>query len=248
MKYRLISFGYFDAATNMALDEAIMEGIRAGTSQPTIRFYGWDPSAVSIGYFQGLTYEVNLEACRQAGVDVVRRMTGGGAVYHDREGEVTYSLLGPAGEFPSNVVESYRQICAPLIGALQALGIPAEFQPINDVAAEGRKISGNAQTRRNGVLLQHGTVLYRVDVDRMFSLLRVSQEKISDKLIQSVKKRVAGVAEFSTIRLDELASTLETAYQQAVECESGDYTPEEHRRARQLADEKYRREAWNALR
>ncbi len=248
MTFRMIPFRYFSAAMNMAIDEAILNGLREGTSPPTIRFYGWDPSAVSIGRFQGLEYEVNLEACRQAGVDVVRRITGGGAVYHDRDGEVTYSILGPGELFPLRIPDSYRSICEDVVYALQLLDIPAEFSPINDVLVEGRKISGNAQTRRGGLFLQHGTVLYQVDVEKMFALLSVNPVKISDKLIRSVKKRVTAVLDYRQVPMQALAQAMETAFKRGREVEIGDYTPEELARARQLAEEKYATQAWNAMR
>jgi lipoate-protein ligase A len=246
--FRIIPFRYFNAAMNMGIDEAILDGLRDGTSPPTIRLYGWDPSAVSIGRFQGLEYEVNLEACRQAGVDVVRRITGGGAVYHDRDGEVTYSILGQANLFPERIPDSYRVICDDVIYALQLLGIPAEFAPINDIAVEGRKISGNAQTRRAGLFLQHGTVLYQVDVEKMFGLLAVSPEKISDKLIRSVKKRVTSVCEFRQVSMGDLAEAMQQAFSRNRQVEVGDYTPQELSRARQLAEEKYGSMAWIAMR
>jgi lipoyltransferase/lipoate-protein ligase len=248
VKFRLIPFRHFSAFMNMALDETIMEGIRAGTTPPTLRFYGWQPSAVSIGYFQGLTYEVNQEACKAAGVDVVRRITGGGAVYHDRDGEVTYSIMGPVGLFPENVQESYRLICGDIIAALGLLGIPASFQPINDIAVDERKISGNAQTRRQGVFLQHGTILYTVDVETMFSLLTVSEVKVSDKLIRSVKKRVTSLVEWKQVPIQALVDALEKAFSQSREVEPGDYTPQELQRAEELAIEKYSTQAWIAMR
>ena len=248
MTFRVIPFRYFTAAMNMAIDETILDGIRDGSSPPTIRFYGWDPSAVSIGRFQGLEYEVNLEACRTAGVDVVRRITGGGAVYHDRDGEVTYSILGPASLFPERIPDSYRFVCEDVITGLQSLGIPAEFAPINDIMVDGRKISGNAQTRRPGLFLQHGTVLYQVDVEKMFNLLSVSPVKISDKLIRSVKKRVTAVCEFRPVSLEGLSTALQVAFSRNREVETGDYTPTELEQARHLAEEKYATQAWNAMR
>ncbi|HEX9013356.1 MAG TPA: biotin/lipoate A/B protein ligase family protein [Anaerolineaceae bacterium] len=248
MTFRMIPFRYFPAAMNMAIDEAILEGLREGASPPTVRLYGWDTSAVSIGRFQGLQYEVNLEACRQAGVDVVRRITGGGAVYHDRDGEVTYSILGEGSLFPEKIIDSYEAVCADVVYALQLLGIPAEFAPINDIMVEGRKISGNAQTRRAGLFLQHGTVLYQVDVEKMFGLLSVSPEKISDKLIRSVKKRVTAVCDYRQVPLQALADAMETAFGRSRAVERGDYTPRELERARQLAREKYGSQAWIAMR
>ncbi len=248
MLFRLIRFQYFDAFTNMALDEAIMESIRAGESLPTIRFYGWKPSAISIGYFQGLHNEVNLEACHEAGVDVVRRLTGGGAVYHDTEGEVTYSILGPLDIFPGAVIDSYRLICEDIVYALKMLEITESFQPINDIVVGDQKISGNAQTRRGGILLQHGTILYRVDVEKMFSLLNVSEKKVDDKLIKSVKKRVTSIVEYKKISVERLIAALEDAFSRGKEITIGDYTPKEMQRAAELCREKYKTDRWNALR
>lgn len=246
--FRLIPYRHFDAYTNMALDEAIMESVRAGRSAPTVRLYGWTPSAISIGYFQGLHYEVNVAACRAAGVEVVRRLTGGGAVYHDTAGEVTYSLIAPERLYPRDILASYQIICGYVVAALRDLGLDASFQPINDIAVEGKKISGNAQTRRGGILLQHGTVLYRVDVETMFSLLTVSEVKVSDKVIQSVRKRVTSLEAYTAASREALIAALERAFSQGLRVERGDYTPAELARAAELAETKYRTEAWKALR
>jgi len=245
MKFRMIPFRYFDAFLNMALDEAIMEAVRNGESLPTIRFYGWAPSAVSIGVFQGIRNEVNLDVTRQAGVDVIRRQTGGGAVYHDQFGEVTYSIIGPVEDFSVNIIKSYADICEPIITALKSLGLDVHFEPVNDILLNEQKISGNAQTRRQGILLQHGTVLYRVEVEKMFSYLNVSEQKISDKLIKSVKKRVTSVSDQLDIPMKELQMALEKGFSIGQEIEMGDYTEKELTRAAQLAEEKYRSEAWN---
>jgi lipoate-protein ligase A len=241
----MIPFRYFDAYLNMAMDEAIMEAVRNGESLPTIRFYGWAPSAVSIGVFQGIRNEVNLDVTRQAGVDVIRRQTGGGAVYHDQFGEVTYSIIGPVEDFSVNIIKSYADICEPIITALKSLGLDVHFEPVNDILLNEQKISGNAQTRRQGILLQHGTVLYRVEVEKMFSYLNVSEQKISDKLIKSVKKRVTSVSDQLDIPMKELQMALEKGFSIGQEIEMGDYTEKELTRAAQLAEEKYRSEAWN---
>ncbi|HMD89085.1 MAG TPA: biotin/lipoate A/B protein ligase family protein [Anaerolineaceae bacterium] len=248
MKFRMIRFQKFSAFMNMAIDEAIMESIRSGTSLPTIRFYGWSPSAISIGFFQGLLNEVNLDACQQAGVDVVRRLTGGGAVYHDSDGEVTYSILGPVEIFPQKILDSYRVICSDILFALQLLGIQANFEPINDLTVDGKKISGNAQTRRSGVLLQHGTILYKVDVETMFSLLNVSKEKISDKLISSVKKRVTSVDSYSSAPIQDFFEAMEKGFSRDREIIYAEYTAEELSRARQLAEQKYSTNNWIGMR
>ena len=180
----------------MAIDEAVCEAVASGKSLPTIRFYTWLPSAVSIGYFQSLIDEVDVSVAKELSADIVRRRTGGGAVYHDAKGEITYSVIAPEPIMPDGIRESYQVICGWVIESLKNIGIGAEFKPINDIIANGKKISGNAQTRRNGVLLQHGTLLYDLDVRTMFTLLKVPKEKISDKMIQSVGERVTKVLNF----------------------------------------------------
>lgn len=192
-EWRLLPLRIDDAFTSMALDEAILRLNSEGKSPNTVRFWRWKPSAVSIGCFQSLEREVALEVANRYGVDVVRRITGGGAVFHDYEGELTYSLVCREEEVPAEIIESYRLICGGLVNGFKHLGLEAEFRPVNDVQVGGKKISGSAQTRRWGSVLQHGTVLISPDVRKMFELLKVSPEKISDKFIASVFERVTTV-------------------------------------------------------
>jgi lipoate-protein ligase A len=246
MKYRLIPVQEMDAYMNMAFDEVIMQGIAKGTTPPTIRFYMWNPSAVSIGYFQGYSYEVDEEACKKDDIDIVRRITGGGAVFHDKE--LTYSLLAPEDEFPRDITQSYKEICECVVRALSEVGIESEFSPINDVLAKKKKISGSAQTRRRGVLLQHGTILYEVDVDKMFTYLTPDSKKADDKLISSVKKRVTSVLlQNKDVTQDMLAKALEKAFSKGRRIEIGDYTDEERAKAKELS-ERYKSEAWVKMR
>lgn len=182
-----------DAFMSMAIDEALLKLNADGKSPNTIRFWRWLPSTVSIGCFQSLEREVDLEVAKRYGVDVVRRITGGGAVFHDYDGELTYSVVCRQEDVPADIIESYKLICGGLVMGFEHLGLRAEFKPVNDVQVNGKKISGSAQTRRWGSVLQHGTVLISPDVRRMFELLRVSPEKISDKFIASVFERVTTV-------------------------------------------------------
>lgn len=196
--WRLIDMRIEDAPTQMAIDEAIAINRLVEDNPNTIRLYRWRPSAVSIGYFQSLEKEVNLETCRELGVDVIRRITGGGAVFHDYNGEITYSLVAPESDskMPRDILASYQVICGAIVDGLRRLGVDAEFKPVNDIAAGGKKISGNAQTRRHGVVLQHGTVLVDSDIPTMFRVLRVSDAKISDKMIKAVEERVTNVRRY----------------------------------------------------
>ena len=246
---------------NMALDEACSESVASGQSLPTIRFYRWQPSAVSIGYFQSLNDEVARDKCKEAGVDIVRRRTGGGAVFHDYDGEITYSIIAPENLFPKGITESYHEICGWIIQSLGFLGIPAEFKPINDIILAptatgpngepvgGKKISGNAQTRRNGILLQHGTILYTVDVRKMFSLLKVGQEKIADKMIAAVEERVSALKLLKPeITINEVYDALLKGFTQGKNCTNGEWTQQEFQRAQELAQTRYSTKDWNELR
>ncbi|MDR1949966.1 MAG: lipoate--protein ligase family protein [Spirochaetaceae bacterium] len=191
--FRLLKTGYHNCFYNMALDEALLESVALGHSLPVLRFYGWKPRAVSVGYFQGLEDEVDLAACKARGVDVIRRITGGGAVFH--HAELTYSII-MADSHPlagDSIRVSYQTLCAGIIRGLELLGLEARFAPINDILCGGRKISGNAQTRRRGTVLHHGTILLDLDVALMFELLKVPEEKNRGRLIRDVTERVTSL-------------------------------------------------------
>ncbi len=250
MKCRLMDGGASDAYYNMALDEGILEGVSAGRSPPTLRFYAWRPPAVSIGYFQGIREEADLDSCFRDGVDVVRRLTGGGAVYHDAE--LTYSFIAPESAVPEDILESYRHVCRGLILGLADLKVKAEFAPLNDIVAGGRKISGNAQTRRMGCVLQHGTVLLSVDVERMFRYLRVPAEKARDKAVSDVKARVTSVKDVLSrdIPYSMAAAAFRKGFSKAMglELADGRPSPAEDARARELAETRYSTLEWNSRR
>ncbi|MEM3930136.1 MAG: biotin/lipoate A/B protein ligase family protein, partial [Candidatus Korarchaeum sp.] len=174
MRWRLL-LESGDAATNMAIDEALM---RFGI--PTIRFYRFSPSSVTIGYFQRVSSAVNLEEAMKGGVRVVRRITGGGSVYHDERGELTYSIVAPVELFPKGFAESMRYVCEGVVRTVRAFGLDAEFSGVNDVVVAGRKLSGSAQAREQGILLQHGTIMYATDLEKLASLLIAPKERLSD--------------------------------------------------------------------
>ena len=249
-QWRLLRHGARSAYENMAIDEAILRSVTAQTSPPTLRFYRWQPSAVSIGYFQGIEQEVDLEACAARGVDVIRRLTGGGAVYHDYEGEITYSLAIPDDYpgIPHKILDSYGILCQGLIVGLRSLGMPAEFKPINDIIVNGRKISGNAQTRRFRGILQHGTLLCEVDAPLMFTLLKVPNEKIRDKLIASVEERVTSIKrEMGAVDRERVTQAMIDGFAEALDIRfvPGDLSDHEHALAQTLREENYATNTWN---
>lgn len=237
---RTLETGYNPAALNMAIDETLMESVG---EVPILRIYGWHPVAISIGYFQSMNEEVDWAKCREFGVDVVRRLTGGGAVLH--EFELTYSFI--TKEYPQNIMESYQWICEAIVMSINKLGFDASFVPLNDIVIAGKKVSGNAQTRRNGVLLQHGTILLDVDVNKMFSLLKVPSEKLRDKIIKDVKERVTSLAGTT---FNDMATSLKNSFAEKFEAKLmvDTLSTKEISRAMWLAEQKYGNKEWNLKR
>ncbi len=245
MKWRVIRLDTYNAAMNMGIDEAVMESVKEDTAPATIRFYKWLPSAVSIGRFQSMNDEVNVKRCEELDINVVRRITGGGAVYHDNKGEITYSVIAKEKDLPRGIQESYRLICGWVIDGLAGLGIKSEYVPINDIVVGKRKISGNAQTRMDGVLLQHGTILYDLDIKTMFDVLKVSKEKISDKMIKSVEERVTRVLDYKNISQQELYNALLKGFTEKKEYKFGKLSSDELTRARIISRAIYGARGWN---
>ena len=250
-EFRFIDLEVHTAFENMAIDEAVMLAMKEGKVPPTLRLYRWNPSAVSIGTFQGMKDEVDVDFCKSQGIDYIRRITGGGAVFHDFEGEITYSIIMPKDHrlTPPDIIDSYRLLCGGVVKALEYLGIEGEFKPINDVDVGGKKVSGNAMTRRHGCVLQHGTTLLDLDVTLMFTILKVPQEKISDKMIADVKERVTSIRDIlgRKVEISELQEALKNGFSDALDIElvTQKLSDEEIEKAKQLAEQKYSSEAWN---
>ena len=193
---------------------------------------------MTIGYFQSAEDELDTGACNRMGIDFTRRITGGGAVFHDNE--LTYSFI--TREFPQNIKESYEWVCGPIIKALNHLGFPAQFSGLNDITVNGKKVSGNAQTRKKGVLLQHGTILLRVDTEKMFTLLKVPNEKLKDKMISAVKERVMGLGISPEILGDKIKGCF--AEQFSSELVSSEPSKQELELAEQHSNQKFRNREW----
>ncbi len=242
--WRVIGLNAYTCAENMAIDEAISDNVAAEVSPPTIRFYRWSPGAVTIGCFQCINDEIDLDACRRLGIDFVRRRTGGGAVYHDPVGEVTYSVIAPESYFSKDIRESYREICSCIVNGLSSLGISATFRPINDIIVAGRKISGSAQMRRHGVLTQHGTVLYDLDRKTMFSVLKPSKLKLSDKPVASFEAGVTSVKELAGASIEQLYEALLHGFTDGKDWEFGALSEGELALAKDVAW-KYDSYEWN---
>jgi lipoate-protein ligase A len=217
----------------MGLDEALLESAAAG-GLPALRFYGWNPPAVSIGYFQKLLETVDVAACRVHGVDVVRRISGGGAVFH--QAEITYSIILPVPE----EAPSFERICGAVMEGLAILGISSRFKPVNDIYTGDKKISGSARISRGGRLLQHGTVLLDTDPGLMFTLLKIPGEK--EALVRSAQERVTGASAVlgRAVSFGEAESALAEGFARRLSLDyKSEEFPAEDGRARTLAREHF---------
>ncbi len=244
-----------DAFMNMAIDEAILAARIEGNVADTLRFFSWKPSAVSIGKFQKVENEVQLENCKQRGVDVVRRITGGGTVYHDAEDEITYSLVASTEDLRAgDIADVYERIYAGLTKALSILGVTADFNEGNERACpnltvKGRKISGSAQCHRRGVVLQHGTILANVNLEKMFTYLRVPWADSCMQVVSVAKRRITSLYDELGRKPSraELVGALRKGFAQAlgIEIASGELTSHERELVEKLCEQKYATMNWN---
>lgn len=176
---------------NMALDEVLTHRVGRGERPPTIRIWGWDSRCIVLGRFQSVRNEVNEDAAATNGVQIVRRISGGGAMFIEPEGAITYSIYAPERLVAGmNFPDSYVFFDAWVIQALRDLGVDAWYAPLNDITSSGGKIGGAAQARRGGAVLHHTTMAYQMNIPLMLQVLRIGQEKLSDKGISSAEKRV----------------------------------------------------------
>ncbi len=194
-RWRLLDTGPRPAAENMALDEAILEARSRGLAPNTLRFLQFRPWCTLVGYHQSVEQEVRLDFCEAHGIEVNRRITGGGALFWD-ESQLGWEIYAPVGHpaLPRRLEDLYAALCEGTVRGLARLGVEAAFRPHNDIEVEGRKISGTGGTEMNGAFLFQGTLLVDFDVDTMLRALRIPTEKLKDKEVESVKDRVTCLA------------------------------------------------------
>ena len=203
MQFRLIEQETYDAAMNMAIDEAIVQRVSNGKSLPTIRFYKWKNSSISIGSNQNQD-EINLAVCKKNNIDVVRRITGGRAVYHDKK-DFTYSVIAPINTFDNSIKNAYAEICSWIINALKDIGIKSRLENTNDIMVKGKKISGNAaKSFDNKIYLQHGTLVYDIDFNLMPKSLNIAEK--------TAREKIASILEFKNISQDKVYQTLKNNF------------------------------------
>lgn len=264
MAWRFLDFQRYSAFENMAIDEAIFRETIKNNKPPTIRFYGWRPVAVSIGYFQDIEKEINAEKCRAAGVDIVRRLSGGRAVFHCAE--VTYSVMACNTEelFPTDILETYKIISNCIAGGLAGLGIEAalaetgrtlpdtDFKACcfsvpsrNELLVSGRKVCGSAQMRTSDGFLQHGSLLMHFDPVKTASFLL---PKRTGMQLQKLKDSVAAINEELKEPVDEkeICASLKKGFIQRLgrEIKEETLTAAEEEQVRKLM-QKYSDSRWN---
>ncbi|KIL38460.1 octanoyltransferase [Gordoniibacillus kamchatkensis] len=276
--WRFIHTGNRSPAENMAIDEAVLTAHSEGLVPPTVRFYGWAPATLSIGYFQKAT-ELDFEAIAAEGVGFVRRPTGGRAVLHDAE--LTYSIIVAESYpgIPANVTEAYRVLSEGLLLGFRGLGLDARMVQLAseedkqayaspgsaacfdspswyELVVEGRKVAGSAQTRHKGVVLQHGSILLDMDTDRLFRLLRFSSDKVAERMKRSFSQKAVAINDVmralgrSEIGLPAAENAFRAGIAAAlgVTLQDGALTPREEALAAELVASKYGTEEWNLRR
>ena len=266
--WRLINSGFQTGAMNMALDEALLHAVARGSSSPVLRFYRWQPATVTLGYAQSVTADIDLDACRHAGLDVVRRSTGGRAVLHDNE--VTYSIIAPSvpGLFGNTVLDSYRVISEILQKALQQLGLPAKLVPGRprggqpnatkavcfsapsqyELVIDGRKVAGSAQKRHGQAFLQHGSIPLEMDLALLGKVLKTAEKAETAGSLDKVGWLNMWARQ--PLSIAEVEACIAGEFSKAMSSTLGDSEPTdvEAGEAEKLCHEKYANPDWNMMR
>ena len=252
--WRLLPLETNNAFMNMAIDEAILNTRVAGATPNTLRFFRWLPSAVSIGKNQHPENELYLDACKQQGIDIVRRISGGGTIYHGSEDEVTYSVVAKITDIgTADITTVYFKIYEAITDALRLLGVPADFSSGDakncpNLTVNGKKISGSSQTITRGGVLQHGTILRSVDLSKMFTLLKLKDvtcthaTDIAKRKITSIQNELGHLVMPETI-VNALAQGFKAIFK--IQLDSSELTPKEVELANKLYKEKYVTKEWN---
>jgi len=247
-EFTFLDPGVLPPAMHTALDQVLTEELAAGRRGPTFRFWEWDSPAVVIGSFQSLSNEVDLQAAERYGVRVVRRISGGGAMFMEAGNCITFSLVVPESLVDGlSYEESYAFLNQWVLGALADVDVAASLTGLNDIASPAGKIAGSAQKRLvGGAVLHHVTMAYDIDADKMNEVLRIGREKLSDKGTPSAVKRVDPVRSQTHLPREDVIKAFEAHFRGRYRTEDGELTPDELARAQQLRVEKFESPAWTA--
>lgn len=232
--------------TQMALDEVLAIEVGEGRRQPTLRIWEWDTPAVVIGSFQSVKNEVDSVQAAAHGFDVVRRISGGGAMFMEAGSVVTYSIYAPAALVQGmSFADSYAFLDEWVVTALKSLGIEATYMPLNDITSPTGKIGGAAQKRLgNGAVLHHVTMSYDMDGEKMVKVLRIGREKMSDKGTKSAAKRVDPLRSQTGLSRAEIIERMKATFTALYGAVSGDVTADEYEKAEVLVRDKFSTPEW----
>ena len=244
--WQIIHGAAYPPVVQMALDQVLSEEVGAGRRQPTLRIWEWNEPGVVIGSFQSVKNEVDLESAAKYGFQVVRRVSGGGAMFMEAGSVITYSIYAPTDLVHGlSFADSYAFLDEWVITALKSLGIDASYQPLNDITSPSGKIGGAAQKRLGtGAVLHHVTMSYDMDGDRMVEVLRIGREKMSDKGTKSANKRVDPLRSQTGLSRAAIIERMEQTFTRLYGATPDDVTPAELARAQQLVEEKFATEEW----
>ncbi len=244
--FDLIPAVTLDPAMHVALDEVIGQEVAAGTRPPTMRFWDWDSPLVVIGSFQSVKNEIDPEGAARHGIDVVRRVSGGGAMFMEPGNCITYSLVVPTSLVEGLSFErSYSFLDEWVIEALAAVGVTAHFVPLNDIASEVGKIGGAAQKRfAAGAVLHHVTMAYDIDADKMLEVLRIGREKMSDKGTKSANKRVDPMRSQTGLTREAILDSFAATFAGRYATTPSTYSDAELAEAKRLVETKFSTPEW----
>lgn len=263
----LLDSGHQDAAINMALDEALLRWHSQGKIPPTLRFYGWSKPTLSVGQFQKVHRSIDFDAVHKYNCQFVRRLTGGSAVLHDNE--LTYSIVvsedHPA--IPASIKEAYHVLSAGLYEGFKNLGITVDYAipdkealrertdvcfekaAFYEMIVDGKKLSGNAQTRQKGVLLQHGSIPMSLNTTMLYDLFRFPSEKIKIRKRDAFQNKAATIDQLTgkPHSFHEVKNAFLEGFKKGLNLSLRPFelTEEQWEEVRQLAEKKYVTEEWN---
>ena len=244
--WQLIHGQAYPPALQLALDQVLTEEVGAGRRKPTLRIWEWSSPAVVIGSFQSLKNEVDLANAEKHGISVVRRITGGGAMFMEPGSAITYSIYAPTDLVQGmTFADSYAYLDEWTITALKSLGIDAFYRPLNDITSAKGKIGGAAQKRLGtGAVLHHVTMSYDIDADKMVEVLRIGREKMSDKGTKSANTRVDPLRSQTGMARAEIIDRMVGTFTELYGLTPDEVTPDELSQAEQLVVEKFGTDAW----
>lgn len=271
-EWYFIDSGRNSASFNMAMDEALLDWHSEGLIPPVIRFYGWDPATLSIGYFQKVEKEIDMDKVKELGLGFVRRPTGGRGVLHEHE--LTYSIIVSEDypDMPATVTQAYRVLSEGLLKGFQNLGLDAYFSVPDtaekradlkkpksavcfdspswyEMVVEGKKVAGSAQTRQKGVILQHGAILLDLDIEKLLSVFKYRKPEIKEAMRKKIPEKAVAINSLreQPASIEECIEAFKAGFQEALDISLKPYilNDEQLQYIKSIEEKKYGNDEWN---